>query len=123
MARAGTRVARRRDGAARLGALPARDLPGGLRLAEARTPAARMKGLAGLDALPADLALRLLRCRSVHTFGMRFPLDLIWLSGDGEPVRVDRAVPPRRMKGCLRARSVVEASAGTADRFVAGLRP
>jgi uncharacterized membrane protein (UPF0127 family) len=54
---------------------------------------------------------------------MRFPLDLIWLSKDGEPVRVDRAVPPRRLKWCVRARSVVEANAGTADRFVAALHP
>ena len=50
---------------------------------------------------------------------MRFPLDLIWLGADGRPVRVDRAVPPRRFKACLHARSVVEANAGTADDFLA----
>ena len=105
----------------RLDGLPARDLPGGLRLAEARTRPARMKGLARLDAMPERLALHLPRCRSVHTFTMRFPLDLIWLSGDGEPVRVDRAVAPRRLKLCLRARSVVEANAGAGDAFVAAL--
>jgi uncharacterized membrane protein (UPF0127 family) len=54
------------------------------------------------------------RCRSVHTFGMRYPLDLVWLDGDGRVVRVDRAVPPRRVRACRRARSVVEAPA--ADR-------
>ena len=67
----------------RLDELPGRDLPGGLRVAEARTRPARMKGLARLDAMPGQLALHLPRCRSVHTFTMRFPLDLIWLSGDG----------------------------------------
>ena len=106
----------------RLDPLPGRDLPGGLRVAEAESRAARMKGLARLDAMPAAMALHIPRCRSVHTFTMRYPLDLIWLSGDGEPVRVDRAVPPRRLKWCPRARSVVEANAGTADRFVAALR-
>jgi uncharacterized protein len=106
----------------RLDDLPGRDLPGGLRLAEARSRAARMKGLAKLDAMPRQLALHIPRCRSVHTFTMRFPLDLIWLGRDGRPVRIDRAVPPNRMKLCLRARSVVEANAGTADDFVgAGL--
>jgi len=50
---------------------------------------------------------------------MRFPLDLIWLDGSGGVARVDRAVPPRRLKGCVRARSVVEANAGTADAFLA----
>ena len=106
----------------RLDGLPGRDLGDGLRVAEANTRAARMKGLAKLDVLPERLALHIPRCRSVHTFTMRFPLDLIWLGKDGQVVRVDPAVPPRRLKFCAKARSVVEANAGTADRFVtAGL--
>jgi uncharacterized membrane protein (UPF0127 family) len=103
----------------RLDALPGRDLAGGLRVARADTRPARMKGLAKLDAMPRRYALLLPRCRSVHTFTMRFPLDLIWLGKDGSPVRIDRAVPRNRMKLCLRARAVVEANAGTADEFVA----
>ena len=106
----------------RLDGLPGRDMPGGLRVAEADSRAARMKGLARLDAMPERLALHIPRCRSVHTFTMRFPLDLIWLGKDGSIVRVDTAIPPRRLKTCLRARSVIEANAGTADAFVtAGL--
>jgi uncharacterized protein len=101
--------------------LPGSDLPGGLRVAEARSRAARVKGLAKLDELPETLALHIPRCRSVHTFTMRFPLDLIWLSGDGEVVRVDRAIAPRRLKFCFRGRSVVEANAGAGDAFAAGL--
>jgi uncharacterized membrane protein (UPF0127 family) len=103
----------------RLDALPARQLAGGLRVARAERRPERMKGVAKLDAMPADYALHLPRCRSVHTVTMRFALDLIWLGKDGRPVRVDRAVPPNRMKLCLRARSVVEANAGTADAFLA----
>jgi uncharacterized membrane protein (UPF0127 family) len=111
-------------GCPRLDALPGRELPGGLRVAEAHSRAARMKGLARLDEMPATAALHIPRCRSVHTFTMRFPLDLIWLDKQGRAVRVDRAVPPRRLKACLRARSVVEANAGTADAFLdAGLAP
>jgi uncharacterized membrane protein (UPF0127 family) len=103
----------------RLDGLPARELPGGLRVAEATTRRSRMKGLAKLDGLPPALALHIPRCRSVHTVTMRFPLDLIWLDRRGQVVRVDRDVPPRRLKSCLRARSVVEAGAGTADAFLA----
>ena len=103
----------------RLEGLPSRELGGGLRVAEAGTRAARMRGLARLDALPRTEALHIPRCRSVHTFTMRFALDLIWLGKDGAVVRVDRAVPPRRLRTCLRARSVVEANAGEADAFVA----
>ncbi len=79
----------------------------------------RLTGLIGRRTWPAGLALEIPRCRSVHTFTMRFPLDLIWLGKDGRPVRIDRAVPPNRIRSCLRARSVVEANAGTADAFLA----
>ena len=103
----------------RLDGLPGRDLPGGLRVAEASSRAARMKGLARLDEMPATTALHIPRCRSVHTFTMRFPLDLIWLDKAGRVVRVDPQVPPRRLKSCVRARSVVEARGGTADAFLA----
>ena len=103
----------------RLDALPGRDLPGGLRVAEARSRAARMKGLARLDDMPETTALHIPKCRSIHTFTMRFPLDLIWLDKRGDIVRVDPSVPPRRMKSCLRARSVIEARGGTADTFLA----
>ena len=102
----------------RLDGLPARELGAGLRVHEARGFRARRRGLGGLDALPAECALHL-RTRAVHTFTMRFALDLIWLDRDGRPVRIDRAVAPRRLRSCLRARSVVETRAGAADAFLA----
>jgi uncharacterized membrane protein (UPF0127 family) len=101
----------------RLGRLPARELGGGLRVHDARGVLARGRGLGGLDALPAGCALHL-RARAVHTFTMRFALDLIWLGRDGEVVRVDRGVPPRRHRACRRARAVIETNAGCADRFL-----
>ena len=107
------------EACSRLDGLPRRELPGGLRVAEAHTRAARMKGLAKLDDMPETTALHIPRCRSVHTFTMRFPLDLIWLDKAGRVVRVDAGVPPRRLKNCLQARSVIEARGGTADRFLA----
>jgi uncharacterized membrane protein (UPF0127 family) len=103
----------------RLDGLETRELDGGLRVAVARRRDERLRGLARLDAMPAAYALHIPRCRSVHTFTMRFPLDLIWLGRDGGVVRVDRAVPPNRVKSCLRARSVVEANAGAAEAFLA----
>lgn len=82
---------------------------------------ARALGLARLDGLPADLSLLIERCRSVHTAGMRFALDLILLDAGGAIVRVDRDVAPRRLRTCLRARSVVEARAGCGGGFAAAL--
>jgi uncharacterized membrane protein (UPF0127 family) len=57
---------------------------------------------------PRASALLIPGCRSVHTFGMRFALDLYWLDAGGEVVRVDRGVPPWRIARCRRARSVIE---------------
>ena len=68
----------------------------------------RLVGLIGRRSWPAGVALEIPHCRSVHTFGMRFALDLVWLGRAGEVVRVDRAVPPWRVRSCRRARSVLE---------------
>jgi uncharacterized membrane protein (UPF0127 family) len=81
----------------------------------AASPLARLLGLAGLRALAPRVALLLPRCRSVHTFGMRFALDLVWLDATGRVVRVDRGVPPRRVRRCRRATSVVELGAARHD--------
>ena len=66
----------------------------------------RLIGLAFRREPPAD-GLLLPRTRSVHTFGMRFALDLVWLGARDEVVRVDRHVSPRRHRACARARAVV----------------
>jgi uncharacterized membrane protein (UPF0127 family) len=109
------------DQCERLDALDVEELPGGLRLARATSFGERARGLARLDAMPASYALHIPRCRSVHTFTMRFPLDLIWLGKDGGIVRVDHDVPRNRHKACRKARSVIEANAGAGDAFVAAL--
>ena len=70
----------------------------------------RLVGLAWSES-PRAAALLLPRCRSVHTFGMRFPLDLFWLDARGEIIRVDRGVPPRRVRRCREARCVIEVPA------------
>lgn len=109
------------DHTERFADLPHRTLAGGVVLVEARTSKARRRGLSRLDSLPPDHALRI-RTTSVHTFGMRFGLDLIWLDRQGAVVRVDRDVPPNRMRACWRARAVVETLAGQADAFLSAGR-
>jgi uncharacterized membrane protein (UPF0127 family) len=79
----------------------------GMEVRVAATARARLLGLAGLRAGP-PCGLLLPRTRSVHTFGMRFPLDLVWLNAHGRTVRVDMAVPPRRLRRCAAACAVVE---------------
>jgi uncharacterized membrane protein (UPF0127 family) len=103
----------------RFDGLPTADYAGGLALIEAQTHKSRRRGLSKLDDLPVTHALHIPATPSVHTFGMRFALDLIWLSKDATVVRVDRDVAPRRMRLCRQARSVVETVAGQADAFLA----
>jgi uncharacterized protein len=109
------------DSEQRLGGLDATPLGGDLTLHVARAFRERRRGLAKMTPLPAGHGLRILKCNSIHTFGMRFALDLVWLARDGRVLRVDHDVAPRRMKLCVRARSVVETAAGEGDGFAAAL--
>ena len=79
----------------------------------------RLTGLAGRRSLPPGVVLEIPRCRSVHTFGMRFPLDLAWLDGERRVVRIDRAVPPWRVRWCRQARSVLEADSRFSNQWFA----
>ena len=99
----------------RLRRLPRAQLPPArtARRAPRARPLARLLGLTGLRDLPPHAGLLLPRTRSIHTCAMRFALDLVWLDRDGRVVRVDRAVPPWRVRGCRAARAVVELPAGT----------
>jgi hypothetical protein len=56
---------------------------GGLDVRVARSPRARLLGLALLRDLPAGTALLIPRCGSVHTFGMCFRIDVVFLDGAG----------------------------------------
>lgn len=107
----------------RLARLPARALPGGLTLHEARSPRARLVGLMGIGALDPGHGLWLPRTRSVHTAGMRLTLDLLWLDHAGRVVRRDDGVAPGRLRGCRGAASVVEVAAGAGERWAATLGP
>ncbi len=68
----------------------------------------RLLGLAWLDRAGAGAGLLIPRCSSVHTFGMRFDLDLFFLDGRGAVLAVRRGVPPRRIAGHRGAAAVLE---------------
>lgn len=70
----------------------------------ARTPQARLLGLAHLDRAAAGPGVLLERCNAIHTWGMRFSIDVFFLGGEGRAVRAELEVPPRRF---LRERDAV----------------
>jgi uncharacterized protein len=69
---------------------------------------ARLLGLSHLDRAEAGPGLLIPHCSSVHTFGMRFPLDLYFLDAGGTVVEARRGVPRRHLALCRRARAVLE---------------
>ncbi len=93
----------------------------GWRIAVARGPIARARGLLGRRGLPPRHGLWL-RTRSVHTAGMRFALDLVWIGRDGTVARVDADVGPRRVRTCIAARGVIEVAAGDGTALAAAIR-
>lgn len=72
---------------------------------------ARLLGLAGLESGEAGPGLLIPRCASVHTFFMRFPLDLVFLTPAGRPLRSLAAVAPRQLLWCVGAAAVLEVPA------------
>lgn len=68
----------------------------------------RAIGLMGRKDMPDNEGLLLSPCRSIHTFFMRFPIDLVWLDGAMNIVKVDRNVQPWRTRGCKEACQVIE---------------
>jgi uncharacterized protein len=81
----------------------------------ANTRAARRKGLLGRDTI--DGALWIEHVRWVHTLGMRFPIDVAYLDADGAVVKVATMSRHRVGLPVPSARSVVEAPAGTFERW------
>jgi len=70
----------------------------------------RRKGLLGRDGVEG--ALLLTKARSVHTLGMRFPIDVAFCDADLRVLRVTTMPRHRIGRPCLKARCVIEAEAG-----------
>jgi uncharacterized membrane protein (UPF0127 family) len=81
----------------------------------ASSPRARVRGLLGRDGVEG--ALLLTPARSVHTIRMRFPIDVAFCDSDLVVVRVVTMRPNRVGLPVLRARSAIEAEAGSFERW------
>jgi len=79
----------------------------------ADTGPARNKGLLNREGLTPGGGLWIVPCQSVHTFFMRFPIDLVYIDGRKRVRKVRSAIGPGRISFCLTAQSVIELPAGT----------
>lgn len=82
----------------------------------AQTSVERMVGLLGRDGLSDDAGLLLRPCGAVHTFGMRFAIDVVFLDRKQQVLEIQHEVPPRRALFKIRALQVLELAAGAAER-------
>ena len=82
----------------------------------ADTSEKRRTGLLKHERLGPGEGLWIVPCESVHTFFMKFPIDLVYLDKRRKVRKVRNAVQPWRLSACLRAHSVLELPAGVAER-------
>ena len=80
----------------------------------ANTSATRRTGLLKHQNLNPGEGLWIVPCESVHTFFMKFAIDLVYLDRRRKVRKVRHAVPPWRLSACLSAHSVLELPPGTA---------
>ena len=78
----------------------------------ADTRSTRKKGLLGRDSLASGSAMVITPCNAVHTVGMRFPIDVVFVDGKGRVKKIVHDLPPWRMAASLVARSTIELPAG-----------
>lgn len=86
------------------------------RLEAAFDSKSRNRGLLGRTGLAPDHALVIAPCSSVHTFFMKFPIDVAFVGRDGRVRKIREAVRPWRMSAALRAYAVIELPAGALHR-------
>ena len=72
----------------------------------------RAKGLLGRSSMAEDEALVFLKCNSVHTIGMKFAIDVIFLDRENTVLKIANSVKPFKFPLCLKAKTVVEARSG-----------
>lgn len=82
----------------------------------ARDSTARRRGLLGRNHLPLDTAMIIAPCTAIHTFGMRFAIDVIFAARNGRVLKVTAALEPRRVAFARGGFAAIEMASGEAKR-------
>ncbi len=80
----------------------------------ATTSQDRRKGLLRHTSLEPGDGLWIAPCEAVHTIGMKFPIDVLFLNKKRKVLKIKRNMQRWRMAACLRGHSVLELPAGSA---------
>jgi uncharacterized membrane protein (UPF0127 family) len=83
----------------------------------ARDFKSRSVGLLNRAELAEDEALLIYPCNSIHTFFMKFPIDVAFLDKNHKVVRIVKDLKPWRLRSChIKARSTLEMNSGSISR-------
>jgi len=85
------------------------------RLLTAFDSESRRKGLLAHRSLPHSTVLIIAPTNAIHTFFMKFPIDIVFVSKAGRVLKIRSRVPAWRMTASLRAYAVLELAAGSLD--------
>ena len=80
----------------------------------------RVRGLLSHDSLPDGEGMWFPACRLIHTFGMKFAIDLVYLNEQLEICKIVEGMRPGRLSACLAAESVIELNSGAAKKLGLG---
>ncbi len=78
--------------------------------------ASRRQGLLKHDSLAEGSALIIAPSSAIHTFSMRFAIDVAFVSRDGRVLKVRSALPPWRIAASWRAFAVIELPVGALEQ-------
>jgi hypothetical protein len=81
----------------------------------ADTAAKRRTGLLNHTGLGSGEGLWIVPCEAVHSFGMKFAIDVVYVDRKKKVRKTRAAMVPRRISGCLLAHSVLELPVGVIE--------
>ncbi len=84
------------------------------RATTAGTSKERRTGLLTHNSLEQGEGLWIVPCEAVHTIGMKFPIDVLFLDRKRKVLKITKEMKKWRMAACFRAHSVLELPAGIA---------
>lgn len=77
----------------------------------------RMRGLLGRPPLAHNQGLLISPCNSVHTLGMTYPIDVIYIDRNQCVVKIVPELKPQRVSFCIKASATLELCAGSAKKL------
>ena len=86
------------------------------RIEPAFDSASRRKGLLGRTGLAPGAAIVIAPCNAIHTWFMKFPIDVVFTKKDGRVTKVHHAVKPWRLASSFFAFAAIELAAGAAEK-------